>query len=138
MCIRDSIFGGENSEIYNGAKTDAIPTPIPPTNRANIRNANEGGNVEANAETKNNNAAIIRIGFLPYLSLNAPEKKAPIIAPINAELANQPTSILFREKYCSTKLKVPEITAVSNPKSSPPSDAIKQKIAKKDLLRSLE
>ena len=82
--------------------------------------------MQANAEIKNRNEAIIRIGFLPNLSLNPPEIKAPIIAPTRAELANQPTCISFNKKYCSTKLKVPEITAVSNPNSNPPSEAIEQ------------
>ena len=120
--------------MYNGERTDAIPTPTPPIILAIIKKINESGIVHPSAEIKNNDAAIIRIGFLPNLSLRPPDTIAPIIAPTRAELANHPVSISSNEKYFSIKLNVPEITAVSNPKSNPPKEPTKQIIAMKKLL----
>ena len=131
---RPLILGGANSEMYNGASTDAIPTPIPPMSLATISKVNDGGKVDPNAEMKNKKAATISTGLRPYLSLIAPAISAPAIAPTSAELANQPTSILSSPKYPSTILKVPDITAVSNPNNTPPNEATKQTSAKKNML----
>ena len=111
---------------------------MPPIILATIKKINEFGIVHPKAEIKKRNAAIIRIGFLPNLSLKLPDTRAPIIAPISAELANQPISISSNEKYCSIKLKVPEITAVSNPNSNPPREPIEQTAAMNELLCLLE
>jgi hypothetical protein len=50
---RPLIVGGENSEIYNGANTEAIPIPSPPNKRAGINKLNDGGIAEPRAEKKN-------------------------------------------------------------------------------------
>ena len=46
------IFGGENSDMSNYARTDAIPTPIPPIILATIKKINESGIVHPKAEIK--------------------------------------------------------------------------------------
>ena len=131
---RPLIFGGENSEMYMGAKTEAMPTPNPPRRRAAIRIVNVGGIVEPRAETKNNQAAKTKIGLRPNRSLKAPATNAPKIAPTRAELPNHPTCNLPRANCTSTSLKVPEITAVSKPNSIPPREATKHTRKRKKLL----
>jgi hypothetical protein len=116
-----------------GARTEAIPTPNPPTRRAAIRIVNVGGIVDPTAEIKNNQAAKDKIGLRPNRSLNVPATKAPNIAPTRAELPNHPTYNLLRENCPSTRLKVPEITAVSKPNKIPPNEATKHTRNRKDL-----
>ena len=84
------ILGGATSEIYIGANTDAIPTPMPPISLAEISTLKFGGIVEPKAEIKNSIAASIKIGVLPYLSLKVPAMAAPVMAPTSAELVNHP------------------------------------------------
>jgi len=72
-----------------------------------------------------NNARIFSISFLPNLSPGLPTVMEPIMHPIIAELTAHPSIESDKWKYSVINGMVPEITAVSNPKRSPPNAAVK-------------
>ncbi|MNI47552.1 hypothetical protein D3C85_1433720 [compost metagenome] len=66
----------------------------------------------------------------PYLSVKDPVKNTPIMQPISAELTKTPSCAGDSPKNCLTNGKAPAITAISNPKRSPPSETMHKIIIK--------
>ena len=62
-----------------------------------------------------------RLARRPYFSPGSPEKMAPMTAPASAAATVMPSCAGVSEKLGTRVRVVPEITAVSNPKRSPPS-----------------
>lgn len=59
----------------------------------------------------------------PNMSVSLPAHRAPTMVPISAIATVKPRPLLERWKTSFSASVVPEITAVSNPKISPPSEA---------------
>ncbi len=84
------------------------------------------------AEKRNVAPPAMSTGRRPNLSPSQPATMAPRMQPTRAALPNQPRANLLRPNCFSTKPKVPEMTAVSNPNRNPPSDATRQTEARKN------
>jgi hypothetical protein len=100
--------------------TDAPPTPRPPINRKNTSDHIFQAIAEPSAEKKYNRARTFRLSRLPIRSAGFVNRIDPKMVPINAEVTVNPSDQLFNPKISRILAVVPEITAVSNPKRSPP------------------
>ena len=68
--------------------------------------------------------AVAIMTFLrPYMSASTPFAAAPITAPTKAELTTQPLARLVSGQVSLMNSRAPEMTPVSKPESSPPSEA---------------
>ena len=76
------IFAGATSAMYNGDKSDAIPTPNPPMRRYAKNISRLLASPDPIAEMAKSNDETMSRGFRPYLPLNLPANPAPIIQPI--------------------------------------------------------
>lgn len=72
------------------------------------------------AHILNRVAAMSIVFFLPMLSLSDPANITPMIEPMRAHPTYQPCCMVSSENCCVTLPIVPDITAVSYPKSIPP------------------
>ena len=111
---------GDISEIYIGERSEAVPTAIPPTNLNEMKEIIVVDKAEPKVEKRNKKAEIKRVFLLPKWSAGLPEMATPNMQPIRRLPTAHPSSISFRLKYFLIKGIVPDITAVSNPKSKPP------------------
>src|SRR6185437_15131118 len=124
--ILPRLVAGANSAMYIGAVVEAMPTPMPPRNREAISTPKAGEKAQPIAESRNAPAAPSRTAFLPNRSLSQLVNAAPMMQPIIAQLTNQPSDVALSENCAFTRLRVPEMTAISKPYTSPPSATIKQ------------
>ena len=107
--------------MYIGATISAAPTPNPPSIRATTREMKFGATAEANAETANNAAAILRTGLRPSRSLSGPETIIATVAVRVSDATAQPSSIRVRLNSGPINDTTPEMTDASNPMRKPPS-----------------
>ena len=71
--------------MYIGESIEAMPMPVPPTNRATTRCHGARGIAEPIAQSVNSTAANSRIFLRPKRSLNVPAMAEPNRQPISAE-----------------------------------------------------
>ena len=83
-------FAGEISAMYSGESIEAMPMPVPPTNRATTRCHGAVGIADPMAQSVNSTADRSSTFLRPKRSLNVPAIAEPIKHPISAELTIHP------------------------------------------------
>lgn len=114
------ILAGEISAIYMGETTDAPPTPSPPINRKNKKLYQSHARPDPSAEIRYKIASRINTERRPNLSAGLLINIAPMMVPIRALATENPSWKDVNSNVVLNHSVVPEITAVSNPKRSPP------------------
>src|SRR5664279_3316850 len=113
-------LAGAISVIYIGQTTDAPPTATPPSQRKNSSAYQFQASAQPTAETTNSTASIASTGRRPHQSAGRPTNKEPTMVPSSALDTVKPSQYLLSAYTCCKASVVPEMTAVSKPKSSDP------------------
>ena len=116
-------LAGAISVIYIGQTTDAPPTATPPSQRKNSSAYQFHASAQPSAEMTNSTASIASTGRRPHQSAGRPTSNEPTIVPISALETVKPSRLSLSVNTCRKASVVPEMTAVSKPKSSEPSAA---------------
>ena len=106
--------------MYIGDNIEVKPTPTPPIIRKRMNWVKLAGKAVPMADIRNKTAAKSNDFFRPSELLKKAANTAPAMQPTKALDAAQPIAALLKSKCCLRLPMVPEITAVSYPKSSPP------------------
>src|SRR5271168_1468147 len=109
--------------MYIGPSTDDPPIPSPPIKRDTSSAGQFHANAQPTDDTKYNTAINRKLSRRPYFSPGRPPVIAPITVPASAEETVTPRDHSERWNSNFNARVAPEITAVSNPKSNPPSAA---------------
>src|ERR1019366_2603688 len=116
-------LAGAISVIYIGQTTDAPPTATPPSHRKNSSAYQLHASAQPTDAMTNTTASIASTGRRPHQSAGRPTDSDPTIVPSSALDTVKPSQKSFSVNTCRSASVVPEITAVSKPKSSDPSAA---------------
>src|SRR5258708_1078427 len=116
-------FAGATSAIYMGPSTDEPPIPRPPMKRKRTSADQSHATAQPRAETRYSTAIARKLSRRPNLSPGSPARMDPKMVPQSAAETVIPKAAGDRWNVSVSAWVVPAITAVSNPKRSPPSDA---------------
>ena len=97
--------------------------PKPPMMRARTNSVGVRGMAAPTAEMPKKMAERMSIFLRPNLSLSMPASNAPSAQPISTQLATQPSCVALSWNWAFMNPMAPEMTAVSKPKSRPPTAA---------------
>ena len=125
LTIRPRICAGDTSAIYMGESMDAMPTPMPAANLAEIKNERLCANDMARDEKRNMRPDNNKAGFRPYFSETLPARMHPAMHPKANEPVVNPSQYAFRPNCDFKNGSAPEITAKSNPNRYPPKAEIR-------------
>src|SRR5471030_38847 len=131
---RPRALAGAISAMYMGPSTEEAPIPSPPMNRASTNEFQSNANAQPSAEMTYSTAVIRRLARRPYLSPGTPPNMDPRMVPYRAAATVSPSDQSVSAKVLRKAPVAPEITAVSNPKSSPPSAATTELLARYALI----
>jgi len=116
-------FCGEISDKYSGTTKFTIPIAKPRIIRPAISQPTEEAKPQRIEPRAKMTAVAIMTFLRPYMSASTPFAAAPITAPTKAELTTQPLARLVSGQVSLMNSRAPEMTPVSKPESSPPSEA---------------
>src|SRR5712664_3575700 len=116
-------LAGATSAMYIGPSTDEPPMPRPPMKRKRTSVLQFQAKAQPRAETRYSTAMARRLSRRPNLSPGIPASMDPRIVPQSAAETVIPRAAGDRRNVSVSACVVPAITAVSNPKRSPPSAA---------------
>src|ERR1700728_1949962 len=109
--------------MYIGPNTDDPPTPRPPMNRKTNSAFQLHAIPQPSAEIRYRIAITRRLSRRPFRSPGIAASDAPRIVPTSAIATVNPSPHSDKAKVFFNPAVVPEMTAVSNPNSNPPSAA---------------
>src|ERR1035441_2578509 len=113
-------LAGAISVIYIGQTTDAPPTATPPSQRKKSSAYQFHASAQPSAAITNTTASIASTGRRPHQSAGRPTNSEPNMVPNSALDTVKPSQNLSSAYTCCKASVVPEMTAVSKPKSSEP------------------